>query len=127
MASCLEQATEVMRSTASFHRNHAGRKLGYIVDERLTPHGTTNDDGSARVNTDHAARVLAEIDTKDNDRHLPAPFLSDAGIIFDIRVIGAGHTIIYELIGAGELETIKIGRRTLVKTDSIRALVDRAA
>jgi excisionase family DNA binding protein len=43
------------------------------------------------------------------------------------KALGIGHTKIYELIGAGQLETIKIGRRTLVKTDSIRALVDRAA
>ncbi len=43
------------------------------------------------------------------------------------KALGIGHTKIYQLIGTGQLETIKIGRRTLVKTDSIRALVDRAA
>ena len=43
------------------------------------------------------------------------------------RALGLGHTKIYELIGEGRLQTIKIGRRTLVKTDSIRALVDEAA
>lgn len=43
------------------------------------------------------------------------------------KVLGIGHTKIYELIGAGKLQTVKIGRRTLVKTDSIRALVDQAA
>jgi excisionase family DNA binding protein len=43
------------------------------------------------------------------------------------RVTGLGRTKLYELIGAGRLQTIKIGRRTLVKTDSIRALVDQAA
>lgn len=43
------------------------------------------------------------------------------------KALGLGHTKIYELIGAGKLDTIKVGRRTLVKTDSIRALVDQAA
>jgi len=43
------------------------------------------------------------------------------------RALGLGHTKIYELIGEGRLKTVKIGRRTLVKTDSIRALVDQAA
>jgi excisionase family DNA binding protein len=43
------------------------------------------------------------------------------------KALGLGHTKIYELIGAGTLQTIKVGRRTLVKTASIRALVDQAA
>ena len=38
------------------------------------------------------------------------------------RALGVGRTKIYELINAGRLETVKIGRRTLVRTDSIRAL-----
>jgi excisionase family DNA binding protein len=38
------------------------------------------------------------------------------------RALGIGRTKIYELINAGRLETVKIGRRTLVRTDSIRAL-----
>jgi excisionase family DNA binding protein len=40
---------------------------------------------------------------------------------------GLGKTKIYELIAEGKLATVKIGRRTLVKTDSIRALVGEAA
>lgn len=43
------------------------------------------------------------------------------------RATGLGKTKLYELIAEGALSTIKIGRRTLVKTDSIRALVDQAA
>jgi excisionase family DNA binding protein len=42
------------------------------------------------------------------------------------RSLGIGRTKIYELIADGTLATIKIGRRTLVKTDSIRALVEAA-
>ncbi len=43
------------------------------------------------------------------------------------RTLGIGRTKLYELIGAGQLQTMQIGRRRLVKTDSIRALVNQAA
>jgi excisionase family DNA binding protein len=36
--------------------------------------------------------------------------------------LGIGRTKIYELINAGQLETVKIGRRTLVRIASIRAI-----
>lgn len=39
------------------------------------------------------------------------------------RALGLGRTSIYALIREGRLETIKLGRRTLVKTESIRRLV----
>jgi excisionase family DNA binding protein len=39
------------------------------------------------------------------------------------KAIGCGHTTIYRLIGEGKLRTVKLGRRTLVKTDSIRQFV----
>lgn len=39
---------------------------------------------------------------------------------------GIGRTKIYEMIKSGDLRTVKVGRRTLVKTDSIRALVEAA-
>ncbi|NIJ32788.1 helix-turn-helix domain-containing protein [Sphingomonas oligoaromativorans] len=40
------------------------------------------------------------------------------------KALGIGTTKLYELIGAGKLRTVKLGRRTLVRTDSIRELVD---
>lgn len=40
---------------------------------------------------------------------------------------GLGQTSIYKLIGEGKLETVKVGRRTLVKTKSIRSLLGEAA
>jgi excisionase family DNA binding protein len=43
-----------------------------------------------------------------------------------IGATGLGRTKIYELINAGRLKTIKIGRRTLVRTDSIRQLLEAA-
>jgi len=43
------------------------------------------------------------------------------------KATGLGTTKIYELIGEGKLETVKVGRRTLVKTKSIFALLGEAA
>ena len=39
--------------------------------------------------------------------------------------IGVGRTKTYELIGNGELETVKIGRRHLIVHASIGRLIDR--
>jgi excisionase family DNA binding protein len=41
-----------------------------------------------------------------------------------MKAIGIGRTKIYELIGAKKLRAVRLGGRTLVRTDSIRALVD---
>lgn len=40
------------------------------------------------------------------------------------RALGLGRTSIYAMIGDGRLEIFKLGRRTLIKTASIRRLVD---
>jgi excisionase family DNA binding protein len=42
-----------------------------------------------------------------------------------MRMLGIGKTKLYELIGTGELETIHVGRRTLVLRESIDAMVQR--
>jgi len=42
-----------------------------------------------------------------------------------MQMLDIGKTKLYELIAAGELETIHIGRRTLVLQASIDALVER--
>ncbi|MGK2227272.1 helix-turn-helix domain-containing protein [Devosia sp.] len=39
------------------------------------------------------------------------------------RALSLGRTSIYALIKEGRLETVKVGRRTLVKTASVRALI----
>lgn len=39
------------------------------------------------------------------------------------RALGLGKTSIYALIRARRLEAIKIGRRTLIKVDSIERLI----
>lgn len=39
------------------------------------------------------------------------------------KTLGLGRTSVYALIAQGRLEAIKIGRRTLVRVESIRLLV----
>jgi excisionase family DNA binding protein len=39
------------------------------------------------------------------------------------KIVGIGPTKLYELIGSGEVDTIRIGRRTLCKMSSLRRLV----
>ena len=43
------------------------------------------------------------------------------------QAIGIGKTKLYELINDGTLKTLKVGRRTLVTTASIHALVGQAS
>lgn len=38
---------------------------------------------------------------------------------------GLGNTKIFELLASGQLKRVKVGRRTLITTDSIRALIER--
>lgn len=42
------------------------------------------------------------------------------------KALGLGRTTIYALIGEGKLDTIKVGRRHLIKTASIRRLIEGA-
>ena len=38
------------------------------------------------------------------------------------RVLGIGRSKLYEIMAGGELDTVTIGRRRLVRADSVRAL-----
>lgn len=40
------------------------------------------------------------------------------------KALSLGRTSIYALIAEGRLEVFKLGRRTLVKAESVRRLVD---
>ena len=40
------------------------------------------------------------------------------------KALGIGRTTLYSLIAQGRVEVVKLGRRTLVKTDSLRRLVE---
>ena len=61
------------------------------------------------------------------DRSGAAASATDPCIRIDraMRMLDIGKTKLYELIAAGELETIHIGRRTLVLRSSIDELIER--
>lgn len=46
-------------------------------------------------------------------------------IIEAAKSLGVGRSTAYQLINTGDLKVIKIGKRTLVTVESIRALVDQ--
>ena len=43
-----------------------------------------------------------------------------------VKALGLGRTSVYALINKGRLDVVRIGRRTLVTTESIRRLIDDA-
>jgi excisionase family DNA binding protein len=43
------------------------------------------------------------------------------------RLLSVGRTSIYAMIADGRLDTFKLGRRTLIRAESIRRLVDGQA
>ena len=43
------------------------------------------------------------------------------------KALSLGRTSIYAMIADGRLESFKLGRRTLIKTASIRRLIDAQA
>lgn len=47
------------------------------------------------------------------------------GVTDAARALGLGRSKIYELIAEGQLETITIGRRRLIRTESIRRVARR--
>lgn len=56
--------------------------------------------------------------------YLPPPRLT-VRIADATQMLGIGRSKLYELIGAGEVETIKLGTATLIVVESIHALVER--
>lgn len=48
-------------------------------------------------------------------------------IIDAARTLGVGRSKLYELINAGQLETVKLGTRTLVRVASIKTFSDNLA
>lgn len=41
------------------------------------------------------------------------------------RCLGVGRTTIYQLIASGELQVVRIGKRSLIPSDNVVNLVDR--
>ncbi len=44
-----------------------------------------------------------------------------------VQVTGIGRSKLYELIAAGEVDIVKVGSRTLIPVDSLKAFVQRSA
>lgn len=51
----------------------------------------------------------------------PPPLLTSVNAA--CQSLNVGRTYLYTLINRGELDTVKLGRRTLVKVSSIKALI----
>ena len=53
----------------------------------------------------------------------PAPLCVRVNVA--ARMMGIGRTKLYELIGNGEVDAIKVGKATLVTTASLNAMIER--
>ncbi len=42
-----------------------------------------------------------------------------------VEMLGIGRSRIYELMQSGDIETIKLGRSTLIPVDSLHAMIER--
>jgi len=54
----------------------------------------------------------------------PSPDILTVRIRDACRMTGIGRSKRYELIAAGQIDTVKIGAMTLIPIDSLRALID---
>jgi hypothetical protein len=61
------------------------RHLGKKIIESLALHGSTHSNRVRRIDGYHAARVLGQIDNKDNNSDRTAPSKSASGITCDHR------------------------------------------
>ena len=58
---------------------------------------------------------------------LPLPFEPlTVRISVAMQLVGIGRSKFYELIASGDIETVKIGRCTLIPTASLRRLIGQA-
>ena len=69
-------------------------------------------------------------------RKLPPAIIASPGATLEpitvripvaVQLTGIGRSKLYELIKAGEVETVKVGTATLVKVASLRRLTERGA
>lgn len=63
-------------------------------------------------------------------RLTPAP-TAESAIAYTVddavRVSGIGRSKLYQLVAAGQLKMTKVGRRSLIPAESLRALIGEAA
>jgi hypothetical protein len=63
-----------MRAATRFHRDDARRELRTKRDDGFAAHAPAHRNLAVRIQTNDAAAVLAEIDSKHRDFHGAAPF-----------------------------------------------------
>lgn len=120
--------SSVIPKEARFHREQAERCRALA---RMTDHLRRQLDDMAGECDDRAREIDAlEEAPRLEKKWSPSPFAARTNerLTFSIKdatvLLGLGRTTIYKLIGDGQLDTVKIGNRTLIKTASIQALVD---
>src|SRR3981189_2781382 len=64
-----QQPAEVVRAATRLHRYHAARQLGRKPHDALPPHPPTQHHTPRRVQPDHAAAVLAQVDPENTNVH----------------------------------------------------------
>lgn len=73
-------------------------------------------------------RLYGDADTSpDHPESLRRPTVTPITVrISDaVNMLGIGRSRIYELIQSGDIETIKLGRSTLIPVDSLHAMIER--
>lgn len=65
----------------------------------------------------------ALLEEPNRNRVVPAPIT--VRVPEAARMLGLSRSRIYELITSGDIETIKLGRATLVPVDGLHALIER--
>ena len=77
-----------------------------------------------------AGKTVREVES-DIARRLKAKYLQDPQVLVSVKdaqsIIGRSRWTVYNLIARGEIEAVKAGSSTLVKTDSLRRYVDGLA
>lgn len=69
------------------------------------------------------ARARLAVDTLEEFRDLPAEPLT-VRVSTAVKLTGIPRTTLYELIRDGQIETVKIGRSTLIPYRCLRRLID---
>lgn len=117
-----------MTINSSAKSNNLPSVLGAVVTKNCTgnsdPHRTISRDVSS---TSGPSQLRLPLEHQEQRYDCPSGIepitvrLPDA-----IRMTGLGRSKIYELIASGDIETIKIGRCTLIPVESLHRLIENA-
>src|SRR5271165_7105892 len=107
-----EHAAEMMSPAAGLHPDNARRKLLRQSNQRLPPYLATHHNRAGRIQPNHAADVLAEVDAEHRDIH---PFL----LLIRRRAYDAGRRggPFHKTVVASERDRPDVARRRLQWTN----------